>query len=206
MQNKKTLFLVAVLLVVSISAFLIFKIISDKSKTARFTIAVAPKSSIIALNGIRTKAGVTKVEPGKYYITIKKTGFKSYENTIDVNKNDNKNVAVVLESNSKDTANWYNTHPEDQKIAEKISSFNFDERETTNSTQSPILSQLPFIGPGSYYRIDYSDTDKNGRLNLSITLDSEEYKEDALSWIKSQGFNPEDYNIQYIFSNNEDNL
>lgn len=168
----------------------------NRDKTAILTIEFAPMSSNMTINGQDSKAGKRKYIPGKYEIVVSKTGFTSKKETVTITKGSPQYVGIVLESSSKDTQDWFSTHPKDEKLAEKITSLNFDQQSEKAAT-IPIVDKLPFVGPGELYRIDFTSLSATNRAIITISYKDEDSKADALSWITNQGFKVADYDIVY---------
>jgi hypothetical protein len=61
---------------------------------------------------------------------------------------------------------------------------------------NPLLSKLPFNGPGESYSITYNL--QNNAVVIDITAPSQQMQQYALSWIEQQGVNINSLNIQYI--------
>ena len=60
---------------------------------------------------------------------------------------------------------------------------------------------LPFIGPDLNYRINYTsiiDSNNKPVITIIISYKSEQSKTDAVAWLKTQGFNINDYKVQYL--------
>lgn len=197
-MNKNTrLLLIPVSIFVLILLFSLFSFGSNLDKTARITIEVAPSKATVTLNGKKSKTGEVRVKPGKYTVKATRDGFESDEKTVEVIKGANEYIGLSLASTSSDTVSWYEDNPKDQKLVEKISSINFDQNSEKNN--DPILKNLPFVGPGEYYRIDYGSISSSGRVSLIISYTDPEYKNDGLEWIKNRKLDPQDYDITYKY-------
>ena len=60
---------------------------------------------------------------------------------------------------------------------------------------------LPFNGPDLNYRINYTsiiDSNNKPVITIIISYKSEQSKTDAVAWLKTQGFNINDYKVQYL--------
>jgi hypothetical protein len=66
----------------------------------------------------------------------------------------------------------------------------------------PVL--LPFNGPNLGYRIDYiyDSTINGGKLTVIISAKNDQEKQNATNWIKSKGFDVNNYQIEYLSSTN----
>lgn len=63
----------------------------------------------------------------------------------------------------------------------------------------PLLSKLPFIGPGLEYEINYTvQYSPTPLISVTVTAPTSAYQQEAISWIESLGVNPSNYHISYI--------
>jgi hypothetical protein len=194
----KPLLIAAIVLFGVLGIGLILRSVSEVgARDTSLTVKVAPRDSSVTLNGKSYKNGTYKIKAGEYNLSITREGFTSINTKVTL-EGDNASVAYILESNSPSTANWYENNQEDTAIAEGIHG---DEYEATISAQkesAPIIDQLPFIGPGFEYRIDYGPDDKdNKKVIIYVSANSEDAKKNALQWIKDQGTDPGKLNIVY---------
>ena len=159
--------------------------------TARVNIQVAPAGSKLTINGAAAKAGENTVPVGSATVKASFDGFASQTQTVNLKKGDNTSVLFVLLSNSPSTANWYTSHPDDAQLGSAIASQQFDNNGAASASNVPLIKQLPYIGPGLQFRVDYGvNPAGNSSTNPAIYIDAptEAGKQAALDWIKSQGF------------------
>lgn len=188
---------VALLIFTLIVAVVILATVRSLTYSSTLTIEVAPSSSIIKVDNRVVKEGVTEVKPGLHTVVIDKSGFTKATRSVDLKPRESSYVGVVLSPNTAPTANWYNEHPEDQKKAESISSYNFDDTVREGVKAAPFIKKLPFIGPGLQFRIDYGFPNGSNEPAIYIQASSEEGRQNALKWIKAQGFDPSKMKIVY---------
>jgi hypothetical protein len=153
MKNHIKLYATAgiVLLVV-----IIFWAVKQSSYTAELDISIAPAGSNLKINGHGSDGRVVKLKPGKYTLTVSHTGFADGKSVVTINKGDKRFTGFVLEPNTAASSDWYQTHPDDQKLAEKISSQTFDQIGAQQLEKLPILKSLPFID--QLFRVDYGQS------------------------------------------------
>lgn len=204
MQRLTKFAYVIISIVLIVVGYLGYQAFSNRKKTATFTLEFAPKSASALVGGTKIGQGIHKIIPGSYEIVVSKNGFKTKKVTVKAIKGGDENyIGIVLESESADTKNWFDTHPDDQKLAEKISSRSYD-AESDKAAKIPILADLPFIGPGEYFRIDYNGLTDKGQASISITFVDEESKDEALQWMETQGYKASDYDIAFVFKQPDD--
>ncbi len=175
-------------------------VIDHKNLTASLDVQVTPVSSIIKINGNTSSAGNIKVKPGTYKIIVTRNGFGSQSKTVKVAKNKTVYVGIYLLPDSSSTSSWYSTHPGDQRILEAITGNEFDSISSQLSAYTPLLKELPFIGPGLDFRIDYGNESGN-KSNIPviyITAPTAAAQQEGLTWIKSQGYDTSKLIIKYV--------
>ncbi|HEY8999538.1 MAG TPA: PEGA domain-containing protein [Candidatus Saccharimonadales bacterium] len=164
--------------------------------TAKVTVQATPKSATVKLNGKtvanNSTANAIKVKPGTYTISASLKGFATQSQKITVTKNQSKYVGFILQSNSKDTANWYTTHSADETLLENITGQLFTQAQNVQAQQNPILQILPHVD--NQYRIDYgvsvAHPNTAGAIGIYITYYSPAGLQQALQWLKFEGYDP----------------
>ncbi len=172
----------------------------ESSLSAKLTIIAVPTKSKITVNNQAARQGANKIRPGAKNITVSMDGFASVTQQIDIKRGENKDVDVVLVSNSARTANWYFTHPEDESKAEGISSKHYDALAQQALQKTPLIKLLPFVAGGLEFRVDYGNKPgvNNGLPVIFITAPTQQSQQNGLNWIRSVGFDPTAYKIEYV--------
>ncbi len=168
--------------------------------SATLNITAVPLESKITVNGQKAKQGLNKTEPGKKTITVVMLGFKPVSQTVTISVKEQRDVNIVLTSNSTQTANWYLTHPKDETAAEGISSRANDELAMQSIQQTPLIQLLPFVSGGLEFRVDYGNLPNvnQGLPLIYITAPTRKAQQDGLDWIKSLGYDLKDYKIKTV--------
>ena len=202
-QRRKGLIFSIIVVLVIVFVFSLALIAHKLSLSAKITITAVPNVSTITINGSGAGQGINKVKPGVQKITVSYPGFTTYSETVTVNKGDNSDVKIALESNSNSTSNWYSTNPKDEKTAEGISSSNTDAIASQSVQNYPLIQLLPFVAGGLEFRVDYGNKPgaKAAIPAIYITSPTSQGQQDGLAWIRSLGYNPANYNIQYVTAN-----
>lgn len=172
-------------------------------------ILVAPASSTIQLNGKNYKNGEHRLRPGDYKVKIEKDGFQNYETDFTAKANSKVEIGIILrELDSNGT--FYRDNPSDASIAQAIGDRNFERDIDKAAKENPIGRIAPYgkkTGAAQqvdYWRLDIKWTD--GKLDYLIVSSKfacgskeikESIKNDALKYIRDNGFNPEDYKVHY---------
>jgi hypothetical protein len=196
-QNNKRLYLVIGLSVLVFILFALY-IVRLQIYSAKVNIVVTPSESSVTINGKPTKAGTYRVKPGSYVVRASLSGFTSSSVTVKAIKNQTVGAGVALTSNSSSTSNWYFTHPKDEQISEGISSHSNDVLSQQALQKVPLISLLPFTGPNFDYQINYGNQNgaNAGTPIIYISASTTSGYQEALTWIKAQGYDPSKLDIQ----------
>jgi hypothetical protein len=163
------------------------------------SITVAPQSSTITLNKKPVKLGTTKVSPGTYQLKVEKSGFDSQSFSVEVKSGKITTEQVALLANGPEGLLWYQTHPDDKRAAEAIAGQEVTRLTAKIAQKNKITALLPFFRRD--FKIDYGKSQKNPNdptdIALYITYVDEESKQRALDWIRTQGYDPSQYEIVY---------
>lgn len=180
---------------VAIMIPVIYFLLAVKGKT-EVTFILAPKDAILRLNGDEIKAGTHRLEPGRYRIAASRSGFKAFSQIVTVGE-ESMNVPVALEPVTeeafdiakRDNSEYLETEAEGARIAQ--------EKGDKFRTENPIVRKLPYST--LFYRIDYRLKSPNSPdIILEIRAKSSTDRNYALAQIKNWGFNPANYQIDYL--------
>ncbi len=176
--------------------------IRDRVYDSTIDLLIAPISSKIEIDGQTYINGKHKIPSGKHSIKISKDTFETKEEEIEIKKGETYIYYNYL-TQPNGSMKWYEKNEEDSLLLESIIPALSEKHLKKLQEQYPLIKQLPI-------NIDEYNADYTQRINYSIsytTLDDEvqiiiqdksgDNYETALKKIKSLGFNPEDYTIQY---------
>ena len=167
--------------------------------SAKIDLLYTPAAAQARLDGKPVKAGIIRLKPGRHSLAVTMKGFAPLSRTIDTARGEAPFIGIILEPDTPATAGWYRQHPEDQLIREKIMSIEADQLSEKAAKVEPFLRLLPYYAPGDAYEIGMGQIDtKTGRPTIVITTHTETAKEDALTWIRSSGYDPDKMRIQVI--------
>ena len=198
-KTKLILLISAVVLFLGITTVIMIR---DRIYDSTINLLIAPASSKIEIDGQTYTNGKHKIPSGKHSIKISKDSFETKEEEIEIKKGETYIYYNYL-TQPNDSMKWYEENDEDSLLLESIIPALSEKSFKKLQEQYPLIKQLPI-------NIDEYDTDYTQHINYSIsytTLDNEvqiiiqdksgNNYETALKKIKSLGFNPEDYTIQY---------
>jgi len=176
----------------------------------KITIKAIPDDSTINMDGKNIKAGSIYVRPGSHLLVVSRQYFDSITKHIDTKDTSPSDTIYLLPVPNSDAAKaWLNNHPEVQQQREAYAGLESQKIQGQLLKKYPVIRQLPVYN--SHYRIDYS-IDPGGTINFSITLypiingpgqynkylsQLQQYKAEALRFLKNNRINPAAYKITY---------
>lgn len=166
-ENKIKIMVIIIIvafLFIPIGFFIYYRIFS-----ATIKILVAPQEATIKINGNIVRNLNQKVQPGIYVVTAEMNGFETEEQEIRVETDETESAYFILEPNTDETADWYETHPDDARMAEGISGWRYDNAVQKQDELYPIIKKLPY--ETSIYRISYGSY-SDGEFYISVNAAS----------------------------------
>ena len=201
--NFKATIIVFVLLFIAILSISLYYIIDDNLRSVTIRFMIAPSSATITLNDTEYQSAKDyKIKPGEYHLLIEKEGFNSYQETITPTEDDVININVSLEV-LPGNEDYYKLHPDEAYALETIWTNQMTAGSDLVYESSPIVSILPinveyYIQNKQYvhYQISFRIDDPENVVILIDDYTGQNY-DAALERIRTEGFNPEDYSIEY---------
>jgi hypothetical protein len=202
-QNlRKIVYIGAAILALALIVFIFILGLQSKDKTATITIqSVVPNDPTITIDGQKVKAnGDTAVTPGKHTLVAKRNGFADKTQEVEAKNGQPATVRLIMTPNSQVGYDWLREHPDQAVEWEGQVGQQFDQNSRNTTNRNPLISYLPEIRPT--WRVDYGKSEKHpddpSAVQIIITYGGADIdKQNALQWIKDQGFNPNDYEIKF---------
>lgn len=191
------LFFILILLFISI-----FIAVSRSGKIS-VDISVIPSDANVYINNKKTNSGEHYLKPGTYTISAKKSGFKDDKQIISVDR-ESVDVGLIPEPNSKEAYKWLKDNPELQYKREEMAGKMAALRGEYTIKESPIIESIPYTSVEGPFSIDYGADKSKGAYSIYIKISDStpEGRVAALKWIREQGEDPTNYNIEYVDFNN----
>jgi hypothetical protein len=197
---KKTLYLVGAALIVALIGYIFYLGLQPKDKTATLDIQSAVPTDInVTVDGTKVKStGKVAVKPGTHTVAAKRSGFADKIQQVDVANGQTKTIRLLLTPNSQEGYDWARAHPDQFLEYEAQAGQTFDQNSKNITQKYPLIAYLPEIHPT--WRVDYGQSQAHPNDPNSIAIivtygGADIDKQNALQWIKDQGFNPADYEI-----------
>ena len=175
----------------------------QNSGKQRITVAVAPASSQVEVDGKITKDKELLLAPGKHSYKVSYNGFRTITGELDV-RTDGTQTALVagLTPETAEATELYNKITGEYSAIEVVAGINAEENGAAFIEKNPITKQLPYtnmlftIG----YRADPADPTGD---SIIVTIDAPAvYRTEAVTQITNWGYNPVDYKINFINESN----
>jgi hypothetical protein len=202
LYNKKLLYTIGILLIIGIVGYLVIESLQNRDKTAALDIQSAVPNDInVTVDDSKVVSnGIVHVKPGPHTIIAQRNGFAGKKQTVSVKTGETKTVRLLLTPNGPAGHDWAASHPDQFLEYEAQAGKQFDQNSKNLTQRYPLISHLPEIHPT--WRIDYGESPEhpNNPNYVAITIlysGNDIDKQNALDWIRTQGFNPDDYQIIY---------
>lgn len=158
-------------------------------------VEVVPRDANVTLDGKPLPSrGTAWITPGNYKVTVSKDGFASYTNSLRVSEDATPYIYVALAGKSDNAKKWQETNRADYSRLELLTIQKSREYNTRFKSNNPIVSILPIKDP--YYTIDYRNYNDTS-VELIIYGTSPRYREAAIDFLRSKGYDPTDYRVTY---------
>lgn len=191
-----------IVIILAMIGYVVYTQIQNSGKQ-RVTVAVAPASSQVEVDGKITKDKELLLAPGKHSYKVSYNGFRTITGELDV-RTDGTQTALVagLTPETAEATTLYNEITEEYTAIEIVAGLNAEENGTLFIEKNPITRQLPYtnmlftIG----YRADPADPTGD---SIIVTIDAPAvYRTEAVTQITNWGYNPVDYKINFINESN----
>jgi hypothetical protein len=194
-RNKKIILVVLILLVLVVGYYIIVAV-SKVGKTET-TIDVAPVDASVTISGKKGVVGTNYLSPGKYEIIVKNPNYYEQKQTVVVGK-EAKYVGIAMSPSNSETelaiANDSKLYLPREGIGGQLAQI----RGSKIRSITPIINLLPYTDVAGPFSLDYGPSYLNGLGSfIEITDSSPDGRVNALKWIRSQGYNPTNLEIQF---------
>ena len=193
----KLLIAVTLLIFISLITFNLWQNNQRKGKGV-LEIRKIPNDTVIYVNKERVSGKSLYLSPGKYSISGQREGFDTYTREVEITKGEKQKAFFVLVPRSDSANQWVKDNDKQYSLIENEAGIYYGEEGTKLYDKYPIMKNLPYRG--SLYNIDYSLVDDN--FKIQISSNDALGRQVAVERIKSFGFEPTDYDIEFLEFNN----
>lgn len=189
--------LIIVLFGAAIAGLIIFATIkraADNQGLITAEIIAVPGDAAVYVDEKNVRPGKIKLPPGTHTFTAKKDGFSDVEQKIDLTRA--RVVTLILTPQSEEARRWALENSQEYLAAERRAGERAVEAGETLLSSNPIVRVLPY--KGALFNIDYRlASDNSGRVVLQVSATSSENRYFAIERIRSLGYEPTDYVIEF---------
>lgn len=188
---------IIVLLVFALLVTFLLTIAISRIGKTKVNIEIIPKDSSLYIDGKKSSPGDNYLKPGKHTFEAKKSGFTNDKVVLRV-ENESLEIGLIPEPKSEEAIDWLNKNPEIQLKREAIGAKMSSLLGGYVEDNTPIINDLPYTDVDGPFTIDYGSTPNRlyGSF-IEITDSTPLGREAAISWIKSQGYDPTDIDIRF---------
>lgn len=198
--NPNKLKIIVAVLFVAVAGIALFNISLNANRSGKIatTIEVMPEDATITIDGKRSNHGTVYLEPGSHTFVASKTGFTDDKETLTISAESNY-VGLLPAPVSDEARKW----AEQAEIIDKIESITGSIASAEGSittTKNPLINYLPESNIEAPYTISYRlvENDSGGEDAVIIIKNATPSgRIKALAWIKEQGFDPADLQIEF---------
>lgn len=168
----------------------------ERQGTIAVPVEVVPRDATVKLSDGQQlpNRGAAYIKPGDHKVIVSKEGFTTRTYNLRVSENSVPYIYIGLAGKTKEAKDWQKNHARDYQNLELLTVEKNRDYTTLLRSANPIVEILPIKDP--YYTIDYRNGD-NDSIELSIFGTSPRYREIALEYLRSKGYDPTDYRITY---------
>lgn len=199
-QLKKIIYIGVGVIVLALLAYIFILGLKSSSSSGTLNIqSIVPTDASVTVDNHQVNSnGNVSVTPGQHTVVAKRNGFADKTLNTTVKAGETQNVNIIMTPNSNVGYQWLTDHPDAAVQFEGQQGAQYTQNSQTTTDKNPLIAYLPEIRPT--WRIDYgkSKAHPNDPTAVAIIITyggADIDKQNALQWIKDQGFNPDDYEI-----------
>lgn len=182
MSRRLIIFLAVLIPIIVICSYFAVQILYQNDKKI-LHVSVSQSNASIMINGRQVQSGDIYLKPGKYILSVNKSGYYEYRKIITIDKD---NVSFEISPTAE---------PDRAVEAFELGDAGYKKLVVDNL----IISKLPYEDP--LYKIDYTiyGSIVNGySIRLTISSTTASSRRMAIQEIRGLGFNPIDYKVDFL--------
>lgn len=182
-----------------VGLFIVYNIVVAFTRIGeiKVSINVIPKDAKVSVDGKFFSQKTAYLGEGKHTFSASADGWETDTQKISISK-DLHDVYLLPAPKSDVAIKWLQDNPAVQQQREAYGGINFARLNDQALKDNPVLSILPRDDPTGPYDIDYGPSPtKSGDFVITISYSTAGSRQKALTWLKQQGYDPTDFDIQY---------
>lgn len=157
------------------------------------SLVVVGKNAKVLVNDKIVRGNPLYLKPGSYKISAQAEGFQPVSKTVEVGKHKTA-VTLILSPESEAAKVWAKAHEGEYLKAEAVAGEQSRKEGEDFYASNPLAQTLPY--KTDYYSLDYR-VDEKGSAIIQITASGPLGRKVAIEKIRSSGFDPTDYVIEF---------
>lgn len=190
--------IIAAVLIIALATY--FSI--TQADTRVVSIVVAPKDAEVTIDGRKVSGDRIRLTLGDHNYTVSRGDFRSQAGTITVIESEDLYISAALDPVNDAGRAYAATLDNQYSAVAAVGGGEATRRGEVFEAKNPIVAKLPYTNPLFMigYRTDTSDPSGN---SIIVTIHAPDiYRDNAVTQIRNWGYNPAEYNLQFI---NEEN-
>ena len=184
-------------IILSLIIFYYVSVAVSRMGKTEVTIDVAPNDAQVTISGKKGKVGTNYLKPGSYEVVVKNSNYYQQKKSFNVTK-EPKYIGIIMSPSNSETeakvASDKKIYLQRESIGGQLALIRGNEIRSI----TPLINQLPYTDVAGPFSLDYGPSYLNGLGSfIEITDSSPDGRVNALKWIRSQGYNPTNLEIQF---------
>lgn len=198
-SGRKKLFITLAGITILLLIFMGVLQLTQRRGKVRINVYKMPSFATVSVNG-QSSSDTLYVSPGKLTLTVSADGFESVEKELEVSGGSNHVIEefISLTPQSDDALEWVNSNAAAYQSFEQKAQQSYQTESEEMASRYPIIQDLPYRG--DLYNIEYSLD--NDEFRIQIEADGPLERQVAIERIKSMGYEPSDYYVEFLHFDN----
>jgi len=201
-QLRKLLIIVVIVGVVLYGGYLGIVLWQHKTHGILKIVSVPNDATVLLDSKHVTANGTVLVKAGDHTLTSSRAGFQNTKNQFTIKNGQTINLYLYPKPTSDVGEKWLEQNPDLAHQREGVGGQEHAATVNNAIQQNSFITQLPYIGAGYEYRIDYGDSNPNNKYpdqpTIIITGATQAAQDDAITWMRNNNYNPDTMNIKFV--------
>lgn len=208
-SDKQRQWLIIGLILLAVVAGLYYGILGFiRQNNGEVVFNVLPTTAVITIDGKKSGQGSHFLDKGTYKVEVSASGFTTSSRTVEIKEGEKQTYLESLVPNNKEGEDWVSSHEKLYQDYEKIGGVAAQEAGMELREKFPIIDLLPYTEERQTdeassghseagFTVGYKEP-KDDALTITIRADASLSRRLALSKIKSWGYDPANFNIEFV--------
>lgn len=201
-QRKRKITLLILLALGIVAIIAIVAIWQHQQRKGKFPVEIlkAPHDTKIYYEGKEVRSSTLYLPEGKHTVKGELSGFESYDAQIDIKSSEDREYKLffVLTPRTSEAREYVTNNNDEYLDIERESEEYFSKEGESIQKKYPIIDHLPYRG--SFYNIEYYWNGEEFRIQIKSP--DAMGRQVAIERIKSWGYDPTDFKVEFLGFNN----